>query len=222
MLAALLQFITSLCQIAPTLNKAFKEKAHEEKVVELLECYYILSDLVDTSDQLLSLVQDKKYITFSELPTEELDKNYQLVQTLLTIQLQRLQRIGEIFIDEPTIELLDQSISKDFKIALGQKGSGLYSIGAQLFMNKIFGSAKEKNEPDEQAKVRIVKEQYEFATELTEANTLSIEQQRELLSELRKLKERYREIMDDFTAPNEKTLLSKKAIKLSKQYGIRK
>lgn len=113
--------------------------------------FFILGDLIKTADELLYLVRDRDrdILIISDLTNDELQQHYTLVQSKLTLQLQRLQRFGDIFISNPTIDLLDTEIKNELEKAIGEKGEGLYSIGAALFFNQMLGSTSKENEPEE-------------------------------------------------------------------------
>ena len=86
-------FLNSLIKIGPQLYGLYKKGRLDGKIVELLECYYILDDLITTAEELLNIVHDKKEIVFADLSKKELEDNFMLVQTKITIQLLTLTSI---------------------------------------------------------------------------------------------------------------------------------
>lgn len=90
MLNGLIKFLNALVNALPKLYGLYKKGCHEDKIIELLESYFILGNLIETGDELLTLARGKDKIVFSELTKNELQQHYSLVQSKLTIQLQRL------------------------------------------------------------------------------------------------------------------------------------
>jgi len=220
-LESLSKFISSLTNALPKLYQLYKDGKHEEKIIELMECYFVLGGLIETADELLLLAKDRESIVFSELSTVELKQQYSIVQSKLTIQLQRLQRIGDIFLSNPTIELLDPEIKSRLKSAIGGKEKGLYSLGAGLFFNQIFGSARKSDESDDEHVLRVVKEKYEFANSILRTSSISVSEQKDIVCELKNLRKQYGGLLNDLTDSKEKTLLSSKAKEFAEKYDVR-
>ncbi|MCP4987731.1 MAG: hypothetical protein GY928_17240 [Colwellia sp.] len=221
MLDGLIKFSNALCNALPKLYGLYKQRKHDEKIVELFECFFIMGDLVETADELLNLARGKDEIILSELPREELEKHYVLVQTKLTIQLQRHQRLGDIFLSNPTIDLLDTDIKDELKRAIGGKEHGLYALGASLLFNQIFGNASKECETEDNRIVRVVKEKYDFASSISGMEKISVEVQRELVTEINSLRKRYRDVLDNLTEAEHKTLLASKAKEFAEKYSVR-
>lgn len=221
MLESLSKFISSLTNALPKLYQLYKDGKHEEKIIELMECYFILGSLIETADELLILARDRESIVFSELSAIELNQQYSVVQSKLTIQLQRLQRIGDIFLSNPTIELLDSELKNRLKSAIGGKEKGLYSLGAGLFFNQVFGSARKSDESDDEYILRVVKEKYEFTNSIVRTSSISVSKQKDIVCDLKNLRKQYGGLLSDLTDSKEKTLLSSKAKEFSRKYDVR-
>lgn len=223
MLEGLSNFLNSLIGALPALYDKYREGQHDERIVELFESYFILGNLLETADELLSLARNRDVIEFSKLSEEELGEHYAIVQSKITIQLQRLQRLGDIFLQNPTIDLLDSSIKRDLKSSIGDKENGLFTLGAGLFFNQIFGAAAKapEFETDRERMERVVDEEYRFISVLTEPEKMSVKDQRITVYELNQLRNRYREILDDVAVPKHKTLLGSKAQQLADKYSVR-
>lgn len=221
MFESLSKFISALANALPKLYQLYKDGKHEEKITELMECYFVFGGLIETADELLLLAKDRESIVFSELSTVELNQQYSIVQSKLTIQLQRLQRIGDIFLSNPTIELLDPEIRSRLKSAIGGKENGLYSLGAGLFFNRIFGSARKSDESDDEHLLRVVKEKYEFTNSILRTSSISVSEQKDILCELKNLRKQYGGLLNDLTDSKEKTLLSLKAKEFAEKYDVR-
>lgn len=224
MLEGLGKFLNSLIGALPALYEKYREGQHEERIVELFESYFILGDLVETADELLSLARNREIIEFSKLSEKELEEHYAIVQSNITIQLQRLQRLGDIFLQNPTIDLLDPRIRKNLKSSIGDKENGLFTLGAGLFFNQIFGtgSSVPEVETDRQRMERAVDEKYCFISDLTESEKISVKDQRIIVSDLRELRSRYRDMLNEVTEPKHKTLLASRAQQLAAKYSVRR
>lgn len=221
MLDGLMKFSNALCNAAPKLYDQYRKGKHEDKIIELLECFYILGDLIKTADELLILSRGKEEVVFSDLSEEQLNEHYELVQGKLTIQLQRLQRLGDIFMSNPTLDLLDVDIKDELMSAIGGKEDGLFQLGAGLFFNQMLGGSKIEGESKAEWSRRVVKGKYEFAGSINDLNRFSIDEQRLIVSELKQLRKRYRDLLDDITEAEHKTLLASQAIELAQKYSVR-
>ncbi len=221
MLKGLKLFLNALINAGPILYGIYNKGKQEKKIIELLESCFLLRDLIETAEELLELVKNKDEIDFLELDVKELEKHYSIVQAKLTIQRQRLQRLGDIFLSNPTIDLLDPNIKTKLKKALGGKEEGLYAIGANLLFNHIFGSARKQDEPDNERMLRVVKENYEFVHSIMDGNQFSLSEQRTILHELKDLHNQYNSTLKDILEPKHKLILASKAEKLAAQSGLR-
>ena len=221
MLEGLTKFLNAVTNAVPKLYAFYRKGRHEQKIVELLECFYIFGDLIQTAEELLDLVRDKEEVVFSELSRDELSENYSLVQAKLTIQSQRLKRLGDFFLSNPTIELLDVDIKDELKKAIGSKEQGLFSVGAGLFFNQILGTAGREGEDKDDRFKRIVKEKYEFAGSLVNIDRVSVSEQSKIFEDLKLLRKRYRECLDSVVEGEHKTLLAAKGKELAEQYSVR-
>ncbi|ELM3617740.1 hypothetical protein RYR54_003431 [Aeromonas sobria] len=221
MLDPLGKFLTSLFGVLPKLYSLYRDNKQEDKIVELFESYFILMSLTLTADGIITLARGRDVIKFSELTDKELEAHYSHVQSYLTLQFQRLKRLGDIFMSNPTIDLLDSKIKLDLQSAIGDKEKGLYTLGVGLFFNQIFGNAKKENEPEKEFKVRIVKEKYDFAASVTKADSIEVSEQAEIIDKLKGLSEQYRSLLDSLVEPKYKILLAKRAKELSDTYSVR-
>lgn len=222
MIDGLIVFLKALVNALPKLYGLYKKNCHEEKIIELLESYFILGSLIETGDDLLSLAREKDKIVFSELTKNELEQHYGLVQSKITIQLQRLRRLGDIFYANPTIDLLDSELKLNLKKALGGKKEGLFSLGAGLFFNSIFGNSSKENVPEDEYIARVVKKKFDFAVSIFDMKEISVSKQKELIAELKDLRGLYRKTLDNLTEPEHKTFLAYKAKEFADQYSLRK
>ena len=222
MLEGLKIFLNALINAGPKLYGLYRKERQEEKIIELLESCFLLRDLVQTAEELLELVKDKKEINFQELETKELEEHYSIVQAKLTIQFQRLQRLGDIFMSNPTIDLLDTNIKKKLKKAIGGKEGGLFAIGAGLLFNQSFGCAGKQNESDSERIPRIVKEKYEFADNIMDGGKFSLTEQRAILQEIKGLQAQYLSALNNVLEANHKLVLASKAEELAAKCGVRK
>jgi len=222
MLEGLKIFLNALITAGPELYGLYRKGNQEEKIIELLESYFLLRDLVQAAEELFELVKDKNEINFQELDLNELEELYSIVQAKLTIQLQRLQRLGDIFMSNPTIDLLDTNIKENLKNAIGGKEKGLFTIGAALFFHQIFGCAGKQNETESERISRVVKEKYEFAGNILSADKFSLTEQRAILDEIKNLQAQYLSVLDNVLEANHKLILASKAEELAAKCGVRK
>jgi len=222
MIESLKFFLNALISAVPKLYGLYNKGRQEDKIIELLESCFILRDLIQTAEELLELVIDKQEINFLEIESNELEYHYCIVQAKLTIQLQRLQRLGDIFLSNPTIDLLDINIKKRLKKAIGGKEEGLFAIGADLLFNQIFSCTEKKGEPDSERMPRIIKEKYDFAHRITGGYQIALTEQRAILQELKSLQQQYISVLNDVLEPNHKLMLATKAEELAAKWGLRK
>ena len=221
MLESIGSFIKALIESTPKLYDLYLKGKKEEKIIELFECYYLFRDLIDTADKLLSIARDKNSITFDQLNEEELNKHYSNVQSHLTIQLQRLDRIGKIFLNNPTIDLLEPNLKNKVQKTIGGKEDGIYSIGAALFFNQMFGNAQHQDEPKQDWLQRVVSEKYDFAYGIVTDKEISLSEQKEIVSELKKLRDQYLECINNVVTAEHKLLLANKSQELAAEYSLR-
>ncbi|QIB50366.1 hypothetical protein [Pseudomonas sp. OIL-1] len=217
MLKELKSLITALIGAAPALVKIYEQKRQDKKLVELMESAFLLRDLINTAEELLELVNSGKVIT-----VEKLEIEYAFIQASLNIQLQRLKRIGDIFKESPTIDLLDPRIKKRINTALGTKGEGLFKIGSAIFFNQIFGNARKEGESDADARTRILHEKMEFVSCILNGDKYGYERQRALIEILKELQERYLHALNNVLTSKSKLILASEAEKLASEYGVRK
>lgn len=221
MLKEIKSVVSALTKAAPHLYQLYKKQQQDVKILELQESAFLIRDLVGTANDLLTLVTDYRELDFLSLPVKELNKHYSLVQTKLTIQLQRLQRLGDILMSNPSIDLLDPDIKRELMKAIGSKSRGLINIGAGLFFHQILGSAGKEIESDSDQAIRMVKEKYEFAIAIMNGNKLSLDKQREIIAELKRLQAKYLKVLDQVMDARDKLMLARRGEVLAAQYGLR-
>lgn len=221
MLKEIKSFIYALIKAAPNLHQIYKQHHQEVRILELQESAFLIRDIVNTADDLLSLINNYGDLDFVSLPVDVMKQHYSLVQTKLTVQLQRLQRLREVFISNPSIDLLDSEIKNQFIKALGSKESGLFAVGAGLFFNQIFGSVVKEDESDSDRAIRVIKEKYEFVKIIIDRNKLSLDQQREIVEELKDLQRRYLKVLDQVMDAKDKLMLAQKGAAMAANYGLR-
>ena len=214
-------FLSTLISAVPKLYEFYKKEQQEDKILELLECYYLLRDIIGTAEELIEIVRDKKEVVFFELTEDELRKNYGIVQAKLTIQFQRLQRLGDLFLSNPTIELLDTEIKANLNKAIGGKEEGLYNIGAGLFFNQMFGASGKEGEDEKERLLRAVNEKIEFANDIISADRISVSEQRIIFENLKELQKQYLNCLNNVVGPEHKLFLASKAEDLANKYGVR-
>ena len=224
MLGTFTKFLNSLVNAVPALYEKYKEDQHDTKIVELFESYFILGNLLETADQLLTLARGREIIEFAQFSEEELEEEYDIIQSKITIQLQRIERLGEIFLRNPTIDLLDSTIKRDLKLSIGDKRNGLFTLGAGLFFNQIFGigSKRPESETQRESIEKAVNEKYQFISALTEPEKILVKEQRIIVSDFEALRKRYQEILFEITDPKHKILLASKAKEFADEYSLRK
>lgn len=219
MLDLLLKFAQALTNSLPKLFKFYKKNRHEGKIIELLESYYILGDLIEMAEELLSIVRNKDTIDFSHLSKKDLEDKLNRIESRISLQKLRLKRLGEIYLSNPTIELLDSNIKLDLKKALGSKSEGgLYGLASSLLFHQIFDFSGFEDETDREWLVRVTDESHKFILEITEYDKQSIEEQDRVLNELKELKKLYLEKLNDILTDEDKTILASKAKELANKY----
>jgi hypothetical protein len=216
MLKELKSLLVGLSSAAPFLIKIYKEKRQDEKILELMELFYLIRDLIKTAEELLELVAPERGTS-----TSDIEDNYEFIQASLTIQLQRLKRIGDILMDNPTIDLLDSKIKKRINAAIGTKGEGLFGIGSAIFFNQMFRGGKEDDESEKDAVVRVCEEKRKFVLNIHSGSRFSIDEQRDLIILLHNLESDYLAALESVLTPENKLMLSQKAEKLASEYSVR-
>lgn len=219
MLDLFLNFFKALSDAIPKLYEFYKKGQQEEKIVELLESYYILGDLIYSAESLLSIVRNKDEVDLSELTLIELNEELSRIESIVSIQKLRLKRLGNIYLNNPMLELLDSNIQFELKKAIGSKlKGGLYGLGSRLLFHQAFDFAGHANESERDWAVRANNIANNFIIEITDSDKISINEQDEVLQKLKALRETYLDKMNLILDKKDKTTLATKAKELANKY----
>lgn len=219
MLDLFLNFFKALSDAIPRLYEFYKNSQQEEKIVELLESYYILGDLIYSAERLLLIVRNKDKVDLSELSLLELQEELNRIESLISIQKLRLRRLGDIYLSNPTLDLLDSNLQFELKKAIGSKSKGgLYGLASRLVFHQIFDFAGHADESDRDWAVRANSIANNFIIEITDSDKTIINEQDEVLQKLKALREVYLENLNGILDKKDKTILATKAKELANKY----
>ena len=105
MLDLFLNFFRALADAIPKLYELYRDNQQEEKIVELLESYFILGDLIYSAEELLLIVRNKDKVDLSGLSLPELKAELHRIESVVSLQKLRLKRLGNIYLTNPTLDL---------------------------------------------------------------------------------------------------------------------
>lgn len=219
MLDLFLNFFKALSDAIPKLYELYRDNQQEEKIVELLESYFILGDLIYSAEELLLIVRNKDKVDLSDLTLIELHEEINRIESMVSIQKLRLKRLGNIYLTNPTLDLLDSSIQFELKKAIGSKlKGGLYGLASRLLFHQSFDFAGHANESERDWAVRANNIANNFIIEITNSDKTLIREQDEILHKLKALRELYLDKLNEILDKKDKTILATKAKELANRY----
>lgn len=149
MLDLFLNFFRALSDAIPKLYELYRDNQQEEKIVELLESYFILGDLIYSAEELLLIVRNKDKVNLSGLSLLELKAELHRIESIVSLQKLRLKRLSNIYLTNPTLDLLDSNIQFELKKALGSKLKvGLHGLASTLMIHQQFDFSEFVDESD--------------------------------------------------------------------------
>ena len=97
MLDLFLNFFRALADAIPKLYELYRDNQQEEKIVELLESYFILGDLIYSAEELLLIVRNKdKVVTRTMLLEGVWDYHFDPQTNVIDVHISRLRKkLGE-------------------------------------------------------------------------------------------------------------------------------
>ncbi len=219
MLDLFLNFFKALSDAIPKLYELYRDNQQEEKIVELLESYFILGDLIYSAEELLLIVRNKDKVNLSELSLLELKAELHRIESVVSLQKLRLKRLGNIYLTNPTLDLLDSNIQFELKQALGSKlKGGLHGLASSLVFHQHFDFSGFADENDRDWATRANGVATDFIIEITDSDKISINEQDRVLQKLKTLREAYLDKMNAILDKKDKTILAKKAKELANKY----
>lgn len=219
MLDLFLNFFKALSDAIPKLYELYRDNQQEEKIVELLESYFILGDLIYSAEELLLIVRNKDKVDLSGLSLLELKAELHRIESVVSLQKLRLKRLGNIYLINPTLDLLDSNIQFELKEALGSKlKGGLHGLASNLVFHQHFDFSGSADESDRDWATRANGVATDFIIEITDSDKISINEQDEVLQKLKALREAYLDKMNAILDKKDKTILAKKAKELANKY----
>ncbi|MGB6926735.1 hypothetical protein [Psychrobacter sp.] len=219
MLDLFLNFFRALADAIPKLYELYRDNQQEEKIVELLESYFILGDLIYSAEELLLIVRNKDKVDLSGLSLPELKAELYRIESIVSLQKLRLKRLGNIYLTNPTLDLLDSNIQFELKKALGSKlKGGLHGLASNLVFHQYFDFSGSADEDERDWATRANSVATDFIIEITDSDKISINEQDEVLQKLKALREAYLDKMNAILDKKDKTILAKKAKELANKY----
>jgi hypothetical protein len=219
MLDLFLNFFRALADAIPKLYELYRDNQQEEKIVELLESYFILGDFIYSAEELLLIVRNKDKVDLSGLSLPELKAELHRIESVVSLQKLRLKRLGNIYLTNPTLDLLDSNIQFELKKALGSKlKGGLHGLASNLVFHQYFDFSEFADEDERDWATRANGVATDFIIEITDSDKISINEQDEVLQKLKALREAYLDKMNAILDKKDKTILAKKAKELANKY----
>jgi hypothetical protein len=226
LLEAIKPFIAPLIKIATIFSKTLERSKVKNSMKGLLEIHYLLQDTLKTANTLLDLAAERQTVVIKDLDANELKDKYMVAQTHITIQLHRLQRIHDILRECDILDFETPDLRDELKAAVGSKYEGLYSIGAMLLGQSVFGSSKMNNEPDKEWAIRVTEQQQDllqvlFKGKQNKTGIIDVQAQKELLPELKRTINELGTVVKDYCTPAERLSLTQEAKDAAKIYRLR-
>ena len=149
----MIEGIAAILETCLTAAKALLERKAQVKTekqqLALLTTYYCFIGLAATGRQLLDLAGPVPLQTLQRLSQAEFQEFHALAQRLISIQLQRLEKLNAILNDQDVLDLFDPTLRVRIEKAIGDKEEGLYGIGAGLFFYFMLGGKFGKEDSPE-------------------------------------------------------------------------
>jgi len=221
MLREIKAFVDALVRIAPPAIRFYTDQRRRNTLLLLQESFFILGALIETGGELLDIAVDARSVDLESLPINQVKERYALCAANLNLQTNRLRRLGKIFRGAPFLDFLDPQLRRDLDRAIGEKGKGLYGIGAALFFHQMFGSARDPHEPEQTAVRRMAKKQSDFIQSImgfVRKGILDVSKHRSLLASLRRLHGRLGAAINELCTVDERVLLAERAVELARRY----
>ena len=149
----MIEGIAAILEACVTAAKALLERMAkvqaDKQQLALLTTYYCFIGLAATGKQLLDLAGPVPLEKLQRLSQAEFREFHALAQRLISIQLQRLEKLNAILHDQDVIDLFDPTLRVRIEKAIGDKEEGLYGIGAGLFFYFMLGGKFGKEDSPE-------------------------------------------------------------------------
>lgn len=147
----MIEGIAVILETCITAAKALLERKSnvkmEKQQLALLTTSYCFIGLAATGKQLLDLAGAVPLQTLQRLSQTEFQEFHALAQRLISIQLQRLEKLNATLNDQDVLDLFDPTLRVRIVKAIGDKEEGLYGIGAGLFFYFMLGGKFGKEDP---------------------------------------------------------------------------
>jgi hypothetical protein len=139
MLRYLLELIKVVASVIPLLQAKADKKVRVRNGEKLFEMRILFEQLMDTASFLLDFIRSRDSVNLLQVPKEELKGNYNMIQVYISLQLERLKRIRVLLEESDILSIELPDVKQELKKLVGSKSQGLYSIGAAMQFDLMFG-----------------------------------------------------------------------------------
>ena len=216
MTKAIIEILLKIVELMPTYVKLCSKKNSERILLNFTELFFLLSDLMKTGNKVLKTLSDvQKKIT---PPTRE---RLALVQSIIEIQEQRIERIRILLVD-PALELVMPDIHLSLNLLMTHKRHGLIEMSYEL--SGIQHLLKTENQfPSSDAYLSAMFNVYtDILTSHQKKDGLtSLEDLQDNLTTIKELKEHYWNILTELMNVEQKLLIPAQARANADKYSVR-
>jgi len=224
MLRYLLELIKVVASVIPLLHANVDKNFRVGNCEKLFEMRILFEQLAGTASFLIDFTGDRDSIDLLQVPKEELEINYNMVQVYISLQLERLKRIRVLLEESDILSIELPDVKEKLKKLIGSKSQGLYSIGAAMQFDLIFGFSivRDKDEIDF-VKSRL--RQNDFVRSVIsnnwESEYFDIAEQRNVIQNMKVAVSEFSKVVEVYLEPAERIQCYKKAKEKADKYNYR-
>ena len=185
-----------------------QKKKDEETILDFLKFYFLLSDVADEGEQLLSEVGANPEQTLDSIAQERLEEVAMTWDSIIKRQASRLYEIAGWIGQTPSLKIIKPGLSEellDFIGAKGERVNSLSTIGSSLVITSMFGIQ------DRETRIELIKSMYREDKE----GLLSVSDAQNEITEMRVSLEEFRKLCLEYIGGDAILRLSSKARELT-------
>jgi hypothetical protein len=207
MLAKIKTIVEILTQAVPGVSRLLKSQARRDAILELFYIFFILSDVVDDGEQLLSMVGQNPAKTLAKIPGAKVPTVLKKWDLIIRRQANRLYSLAPRLLGGDALAIIDLPLKQKLTELVGSKFERTDSLEGVVAGLVIYTSFAGENEAKWQRSV--VLSMYPRRTQLT----IDIKAAATELIQLKKALSAYRKLCLRFATKSEILRLSKTARK---------